>query len=797
MGLRILTPARFFSSMSWLRILALVACYVSVTRSSTSYDDGDTAAGALPVGRGPLECFRGSCRRSRRRHQAVGSNASQSDCCGLRSCGDLAGRRTSDSDAGHACGVGLQIGEENLLDQQWRRMARVGGPQPLGDHQRRQREKAGGRAGGNPENQEVETKQHLGPDGRFGVHGGARGGQTEMAEEIQGDHGGISPGRGGADAGTSIGDQEEGGWRSSTFCGLLHLCALRKAGNEDSQVQELPVRSFDGGLHGKGTPGAKFLRDVALVLQSLQGFFGDAGLGGIHHLEPLREPHGKTVEDVRRGLAFAGNGRREGQRRAIVKSEVEDCNRPGRRKGCTSGMVGEEAVELRPVVGAGGREVLERASSHTRLGLVGYGGKRLAPDPRREVHAGHSFGRQEPRRSPERVGEHGGRKWKKEIEQREKGGSKEEGSIRKGGARKMEKQRWRKRRKQRRWEERKRKERGEMLLLELWFRSMQRFGRRGEVQGCGDQDPQLFEVWITRTSGGRVRWCWLGDLWLATMVFLGKYKVAWEEEPQDGKKKKRKNKNPGGWVDGPGMKRKGQDQYPSDDENDRKKKERKKGDGGDKDGSGNGSQEDYAEEATTAEEYLKRRCFLFIHHFAGKNDPLGAAVREAAAQRNLKVTVLSVDIENGTGDLSEDEPYLGHLKMAKAGLVDGFHAGFPCTTFTRLKFREAEGYPGPVRTATYPYGVPGLTEKRKEQCDRGTVFASRSAKMATAVLEAPRETTIKPCSTLENPPPSDVEGHLSAWELRRERKRSCPNPLKGSPLQRCRGGALVSFGCQP
>ena len=254
MGLRILTPARFFSSMSWLRILALVACYVSVTRSSTSYDDGDTAAGALPVGRGPLECFRGSCRRSRRRHQAVSSNASQSDCCGLRSCGDLAGRRTSDCNAGHACGVGLQIGEENLLDQQWRRMARVGGPQPLGDHQRRQREEAGGRAGGNPENQEVETKQHLGPDGRFGVHGGARGGQTEMAEEIQGDHGGISPGRGGADAGTSIGDQKEGGWRSSAFCGLLHLCALRKAGNEDSQVQELPVRSFNGGLHGKGTP---------------------------------------------------------------------------------------------------------------------------------------------------------------------------------------------------------------------------------------------------------------------------------------------------------------------------------------------------------------------------------------------------------------------------------------------------------------------------------------------------------------------------------------------------------------
>ena len=546
-------------------------------------------------------------------------------------------------------GLVYQIGEENLLDQQWWRMARVGGPQPLGDHQRRQREEAGGGAGRRPENQEAETKQHLGPDGRFGVHGGARGGQTKMAEEIQRNHGGISPQRGGADARTSIGDQEEGGRRSSTFCGLLHLCALRKAGNEDSQVQELPVGPLDGGLYGKGTPGAKFFWDVALVLQSLQGFFGDAGLGGVHHLEPLREPHGKTVEDVRRGLAFAGNGRRKGQRRAIVESEVEDCDRPGRRKRCTSGMVGEEAVEFRPAVGAGGREVLERASSYTRLGMVGYGGKRFALDPGREVHARHPSGRQEPRGSPERVGEHGRGEWEKEIKQGEEGSSKEESSIRKGGARKMEKQRWRKRRKQRRWEERKRKKRGEMLLLELWFRGMQRFGCRREVQGTSDQDPQLFEVWVTKTSGSRVPWYWLGDLWLAAMVFLGKYKVAWEEEPQDGKKKKKKNKNPGGWVDGPGMRRKGQDQHPSDDEDDRKKKERKKGDGGDKDGSGNGSQEDYAEEATTAEEYLKRRCFLFIHHFAGKDDPLGAAVREAAALKNLKVTVLSVDIENGTG----------------------------------------------------------------------------------------------------------------------------------------------------
>ena len=287
------------------------------------------------------------------------------------------------------------------------------------------------------------------------------------------------------------------------------------------------------------------------------------------------------------------------------------------------------------------------------------------------------------------------------------------------------------------------------------------------MQRAGDPNSQLFEMWFTRTPSFGVYW---EQLSFGFKVLAGWFwsksqstKPAWDEEPMEGKKKKKKGKGAGGWKDGPGLKNKERDRMPSEDEGDGR--ERKKRDREDKDEEGNNSQEDYAEEAKTSEEYLKRRCFLFIHHFAGRDDVLGKAVKEAAAQRNLKVTVLSVDIENGTGDLSQDEPYLGHLKMAQAGLVDGYHAGFPCTTFSRLKFREAKGYPGPLRTATYPYGVPGNSAVQQEQCDRGTILASRAAKMATAVLEAPRDTTVKPCSTLENPPPSDVEGHLSAWEL--------------------------------
>ena len=44
-------------------------------------------------------------------------------------------------------------------------------------------------------------------------------------------------------------------------------------------------------------------------------------------------------------------------------------------------------------------------------------------------------------------------------------------------------------------------------------------------------------------------------------------------------------------------------------------------------------------------------------------------------------------------------------------------------------------------------------------------MACRAIDMATAVCQKPQITKIPPVATLENPPPSDTEGHLSAWEL--------------------------------
>ena len=169
--------------------------------------------------------------------------------------------------------------------------------------------------------------------------------------------------------------------------------------------------------------------------------------------------------------------------------------------------------------------------------------------------------------------------------------------------------------------------------------------------------------------------------------------------------------------------------------------------------------------AKTEEEYLSTRVFRFFHYFAGPNDPLADALQEAAAAENLRVDIHSVEKSVGTGDLLADEPYRSDLRHAERGEVDGFHAGFPCGSFSRLRFRQMEGMPGPVRTKTEPYGKKDNTRKQQKEADDGTVMAARAITFAKTVAKSRPTRKIVPVATLENPPPTDHPEHLSAWEL--------------------------------
>ena len=196
------------------------------------------------------------------------------------------------------------------------------------------------------------------------------------------------------------------------------------------------------------------------------------------------------------------------------------------------------------------------------------------------------------------------------------------------------------------------------------------------------------------------------------------------------------------------------------------KKEEKKEEGGEQGGHKEGEVSEEAkkklEEKLKA--YIKRRKFRFVHHFAGPRDPLGAEIHRVAKKKGLIVEVIAAE-KDWRDDLCADEPYNSHLRWAREGLIDGYHAGFPCSTFSRLRFRAGPNLPEPVRTRAEPYGRSSNNEQQRRECDRGTVRMARSVQMAEEVMKTQTSLIVPKVTTLENPPPSELEEHVSAWGM--------------------------------
>ena len=172
-------------------------------------------------------------------------------------------------------------------------------------------------------------------------------------------------------------------------------------------------------------------------------------------------------------------------------------------------------------------------------------------------------------------------------------------------------------------------------------------------------------------------------------------------------------------------------------------------------------------ELKSEREYVQDRIFKFVHHFSGRVDHLSLAILEEATRRNMKVVCVGVDKERDGEDLSSTYPYVNHLASIKKGDVDGFHAGFPCNTYSRLRWRPAPNLPKPIRSRSHPYGLPGNDAKQQAEADLGTVLMCRSIDACKAMAEANDEYKVAGFYTMENPPPSSFgeEQHISAWEM--------------------------------
>lgn len=210
-----------------------------------------------------------------------------------------------------------------------------------------------------------------------------------------------------------------------------------------------------------------------------------------------------------------------------------------------------------------------------------------------------------------------------------------------------------------------------------------------------------------------------------------------------------------------------------------------------------GRDEDKAEfngKAISLKVYIMKRRFYFLHLYSGPQDPLGTAIQAAAKRHRMKVSVTSYDKELNNADLLDPEPFGEILNKAKEGYWDGYHSGFPCTSFTKLRWRKAEGYPGPCRSIRYPYGLPTNDWKLQGDCDEGTLHASRSAFLGETILKAKTDGRIKPAVTMENPPPSAHEEHLSAWELPEIASMVYKNNLTKAVFPTCRYQSGIPAG---
>lgn len=186
----------------------------------------------------------------------------------------------------------------------------------------------------------------------------------------------------------------------------------------------------------------------------------------------------------------------------------------------------------------------------------------------------------------------------------------------------------------------------------------------------------------------------------------------------------------------------------------------------------------------TFDEFRKNRPFRYLHMFSGEKDQLGESIKKEAKAARLEVYVESLDRKRDSEvNLASHTTYDEIDKSVTEGEWDGFHSGFPCSSFSRVRWRDSPGGAHPVRSADHIYGLPGNTPNQQKEADEGTLMATRSAWLHKRQVESCKRRQIPEVSTLENPPGAENTG--SAWDLpesARSSRRRAHRQLSSTPV---------------
>ena len=117
---------------------------------------------------------------------------------------------------------------------------------------------------------------------------------------------------------------------------------------------------------------------------------------------------------------------------------------------------------------------------------------------------------------------------------------------------------------------------------------------------------------------------------------------------------------------------------------------------------------------------VKRR-LKFLHWFSGPcKFGLGEAVAEEAKKIGWEIEVVNRDLLADGSNLLEEEPFRSDLAAAEAGEIHGFHSGFRCSSFSRVRFRP--GGPPPLRTRQHLYGMPDNSCEQQAEAEAGNTW---------------------------------------------------------------------------
>ena len=649
--------------------------------------------------------------------------------------GLLGGWNSPHGNSGRACGTSLQIESKNFTPTRRGQLGHLGGRRPLASStvntgSNIDYTKWECRDGSDYAREEAEAEQCHRPARRHGVSSTTRRYASSLASEVPGCSWRTSRRGSGADKRATLSVVQTD--LRAEGCAVHGLRNLRAVWKETAEISKIQGAHLDfAGLCDEGNSRPSKFCDVEGFLSGVQN--GDDHVGRDQCCQPdgIRSLHRTYGDDLPYSLAFGNHGRGHRESRAYDENKDETGSIFGRWWSTPSKMGPYKAMGLGAEVVDGGREVLERSSTYSSLGMDGSGCKRDTKVPSRKDVSQLPEGRHGVHYAP--CGE----------ESQESFDGKEEEETRQwreGGPRVPEGKRWRIPRKWRKVQRKRKRAKGcpTMLCLERQHGPMCRTVSRDGMQGAGEERTPLHEVQVSWASSIRVP-VKETMMSVAGLTMAGASKKEGEDQVEKG------------FEEGQAV----------------KKGTRNKSDPR-KEGERCGEAEQHEEGSTatemmTLEEYIANRVFVFVHHFSGPRDPLGEAIRAQAGDK-MRVRILAVDREKTGEDLSAEEPYHRHLAMAREGLVDGFHAGFPCATFSKLRWRKSPNMPGPVRSKQHPYGFESNNTKEQRECDMGTVLAARSVKMALTVKDS-RSARVRPFSTLENPPPSGEADHLSAWEL--------------------------------